>query len=216
MTGSGVDTNLVALHISDSDSGDHFQLAAEMVSRCSVLLAELEDFQSYLKEKKKENNVDLKGFKRDIETDLKRIKALPLGDATKCNLTLSCTNIPFLEAVWSAAKRSTGIKSVLSIGKRTLHQVPEKSHGYCISRKTGPEKLVSTVDIVARNDSEWVKVSTITERRMLFDLAKSGWVDGDTSDEDADYDSDGLLRVAMNLVKVARSARVKYRCPRVR
>lgn len=51
---------------------------------------------------------------------------------------------------------------------------------------------------------------------MLFDLAKSGWIEGDTSDEDADFESDGLLRIAMNLSKVTKSVRVKYRNPKVR
>ena len=51
---------------------------------------------------------------------------------------------------------------------------------------------------------------------MLFDLAKSGWVEGDTSDDDDDFESEGLLKIAANLTKVAKSVRVKYRHPIVR
>jgi hypothetical protein len=80
----------------------------------------------------------------------------------------------------------------------------------------GTGQFASAVDIVARNELEWVKVSTITERRVLFDLAKSGWVDGDTSDDEVYSDSDGLLKVAVNLVKVAKTVRVRYRNPAVR
>ena len=75
---------------------------------------------------------------------------------------------------------------------------------------------VSTVDIISREGFEWVKVSTITERRMLFDLAKSGWIEGDSSDDDHDFESDGLLKIAFNLTKLARSVRVRYRNPTVR
>ena len=57
-----------------SDDADHVKLAANMVSRCSLLLTELEEFQFYLKEKKKDNVVDIKGFKNDLESELKRIK----------------------------------------------------------------------------------------------------------------------------------------------
>lgn len=59
-------------------------------------------------------------------------------------------------------------------------------------------------------------MSAITEKRLLFDMAKSGWVEGDTSDEEADSESDGLLKVATELAKTARLARVRYRNPRVR
>ena len=50
---------------------------------------------------------------------------------------------------------------------------------------------------------------------MLFDLAKSGWVEGDSSDDD-NFESDGILRIAFNLTKLARSVRVRYRNPTVR
>jgi hypothetical protein len=91
----------------------------------------------------------------------------------------------------------------------------QRSEGLLIY-KSRSENLVSAVDIVARNGLEWVKVSTITERRMIFDLAKSGWVEGDTSDDEDDFDSDGLLKVVGSLVQVAKSVRMKYRNPTVR
>ena len=73
------------------------------------------------------------------------------------------------------------------------------------------------IDIVSRNGLEWVKVSTITERRIVFDLAKSGWVEGDSSDDDdEDYESDGILKLAFNLTKLAKSVRARYRNPTVR
>lgn len=43
------------------------------------------------------------------------------------------------------------------------------------------------VDIVADNGEEWVKVSTITENRLLFEMAEKGW---DRSEDEEDYDND--------------------------
>lgn len=73
---SALDEDTAALHVSDPDSGKHVRLAAEMVSRCGMLLAELEEFQSYLKKQRKDNIVGVKGFKYDIENELKRLKAV--------------------------------------------------------------------------------------------------------------------------------------------
>jgi hypothetical protein len=71
--------NMNALHASDSDSNSnsgalHERLALDMQERCSVLLEELEQFQAYLKEKKKEAQVEVKGFKNDLRNELKRIR----------------------------------------------------------------------------------------------------------------------------------------------
>ena len=37
------------------------------------------------------------------------------------------------------------------------------------------------MDFVARSGEEWVKVSTVTETRLLFERAKAGWEDGASS-----------------------------------
>ena len=55
--------------------------------------------------------------------------------------TTTCSNVPFLEAVWAAAKRSSKIIE--------------------LRRHTG------LVDIAADNGLEWIKVSTLTDRRLL-------------------------------------------------
>ena len=40
------------------------------------------------------------------------------------------------------------------------------------------------VDIVADNGLEWIKVSTMGEKRLLFELAKEGWAGRHDSDDD--------------------------------
>lgn len=81
----------------------------------------------------------------------------------------------------------------------------------------------AVVDIVAQNGLEWIKVSSITEKRIIWDLAKSGWVDS-SSDEDEDDnplsddddDPQGLVKQAELLVKASKATRVRYRRPTIR
>lgn len=81
------------------------------------------------------------------------------------------------------------------------------------------------VDIVSKNGMEWTKVSTITEKRVLYDLAKAGWVEGDSSSDDEndgddsrddDDEPEGLLKQAEALIKASHSVRIRYRYPTVR
>lgn len=46
------------------------------------------------------------------------------------------------------------------------------------------------MDIVAQDGQQWIKVSTVTETRLLFELAKAEW---EGADSDSDNDGDGLL-----------------------
>jgi hypothetical protein len=75
------------------------------------------------------------------------------------------------------------------------------------------------VDIVAQNGSEWVKVSSVTEKRIIWDLAKAGYAA--SSDDDDDYqeeidDSIGLVKQVKTLIQASGSTRVRYRHPTIR
>ncbi|KAL1954167.1 hypothetical protein VTO42DRAFT_1575 [Malbranchea cinnamomea] len=90
------------------------------------------------------------------------------------------------------------------------------------------------VDIVADNGEEWVKVSTVTPNRLLFELAKLGWEAGDSTSELEEedgfhnirlqHDDDGddsddmveLVKLAVDLKKAAAMVRVRYKHPRIR
>lgn len=77
------------------------------------------------------------------------------------------------------------------------------------------------VDIVAQNGLEWVKVSSTTEKRIIWDLAKAGYA-GSSSDEEYSEEDDelddpvGLLNQVKSLVKAAGTARIRYQHPSVR
>jgi hypothetical protein len=88
------------------------------------------------------------------------------------------------------------------------------------------------VDIIADNGQEWVKVSTISETRLLFEMAKKGWEGesdaepgeertvlrnyDDHGDSDSDDDEIELVKLASDMRKAANCARVNYRHPRLR
>ena len=94
------------------------------------------------------------------------------------------------------------------------------------------------MDIVAQDGAEWVKVSTITETRLLFELAKAGWECADSADDSGEEDEkwcsldgahagrengkdddDGrveLVKLAEDLKKAASCVRVRYHHPTVR
>jgi hypothetical protein len=77
------------------------------------------------------------------------------------------------------------------------------------------------VDIVAQGGSEWVKVSTLTEKRLLFDLAKAGWLgesssEGSDVDDDEDDEPEGLMKQAEALLKASKATRVRYGHPIIR
>jgi len=107
---------------------------------------------------------------------------------------------------------------------------------------TKPKKRSALVDIVAEDGEEWIKVSTITETRLLFEKAKAGWEGADSDDdtegevedggkvlangaspisgtswrdEDDDDDRVELLKTAEDLQKAARKVRIRYKHPRI-
>ncbi|KAL1886464.1 hypothetical protein Plec18167_000395 [Paecilomyces lecythidis] len=166
---------------------------------------------------------------------------------------LRSSNLPFYMAVWTIAKRSCC--GLVAFGKRfywddgsVRHERKKDDSGGGVGDdskgknkgKTGnkdkDKKKSVFVDIVADEGEEWVKVSTISENRLLFEMAKKGWEMDDDEDEDTDgeggkrtilrnYSSDEddddedeieLIKVAADLSKAARAVRINYRHPRAR
>lgn len=181
---------------------------------------------------------------------------------------LRSSNLPFYAAVWTVAKERC--KGVVAFGKRFYwdddhhnhnqhhhdrdHEGSDDADEECgmkskdntkAKKRPSKDKRKSVfVDIVADNGEEWVKVSTITENRLLFEMAEKGWDRDDYSDlaysgdEDAGEDADGryegkrrsvlpsdtdeeddkieLVKLASDMAKAARAVRVRYRHPRIR
>lgn len=142
---------------------------------------------------------------------------------------LRSSNVKFYEAVWDTAKRSKGVigftqrffwnerrasKKESTVDQESARQT-NVNHAAMQRNKTG-----ALVDIVADDGQEWIKVSTVNERRLIWDLARQGWNpadDDDTESEDEqETDSDiGILRMAQTLHRASQHTRVRYKHPRI-
>jgi hypothetical protein len=55
------------------------KLAADMQQRCRLFLDELEQFQAYLKDQKKERQVELRTFKASLQSEMRAIDRVSIG-----------------------------------------------------------------------------------------------------------------------------------------
>ncbi|KAJ5101818.1 Protein of unknown function DUF1308 [Penicillium alfredii] len=155
---------------------------------------------------------------------------------------LRSSNLPFYQAVWKIARGScTGL---IALGKRFYWDGETKRSERAAvegrgKKQPNKDKRKSVfVDIIADDGEEWVKVSTISESRLLFEMAKKGWeresdedegtgsegeggrtilqnFDGDGEDSDEDDELE-LIKLARDLKRAADATRVRYRHPRLR
>ncbi|RYO78232.1 hypothetical protein DL762_008808 [Monosporascus cannonballus] len=100
----------------------------------------------------------------------------------------------------------------------------KRCHGLAALRRQfplGDKRLSPPVDAVVENGAEWLKVSVITERKLVREMAEDGWHPDDSDDDSSDSDGDGegtavsIVRVVALLVKAARLNRCRSRPPRV-
>lgn len=229
-------------------------LAASLVTRCHTLIAELDAFQSLLAETQRNPQiVEIRSLRSNAVSELRTLEKLAdkidasaaakaeaddddLPDDTQQRLmhALRSSNLPFYEAVWTIAKRTcTGL---VAFGKRFYWDGVDGGWEEGGKKRPNKDKRRSVfVDIVADDGEEWVKVSTISETRLLFEMAKKGW-EGESEagseeervvlrnyDDDRSMDSDEddddeveLVKLAIDMRKSADKTRVRYRHPRLR
>ncbi|MCJ1403716.1 hypothetical protein MMC11_006939 [Xylographa trunciseda] len=215
--------------------------ADALLTKCHELLDELEKFQAFLLQEKKEHTVQLRQFRNSVVSELKSLEKLAQADpnAERTIHTLRSSNLPFYNAVWTAAKSCRGL---VLFNKRFYWDTPA---GRPVNGGPKPRRKRSAlVDIVAEDGELWIKVSTITESRLLFEKAKAGWEeldsDSDTEGEqqdgrrivaegadpvlanNEDYGSDDedddrveLLKIAEDLHRAAKKVHIRYRHPRI-
>ncbi|POS73541.1 hypothetical protein DHEL01_v208071 [Diaporthe helianthi] len=100
----------------------------------------------------------------------------------------------------------------------------KRTHGLMAFRRRfsgNSAKLGTTIDAVVENGTEWVKVSVVTEKKLIYQMAQEGWNPDDSTDEESDASDGentgiGIVKTASQLVKAARSNRCNTRIPRVR
>ncbi|KUJ22127.1 uncharacterized protein LY89DRAFT_608889 [Mollisia scopiformis] len=219
-----LDEKILALDISAS-AEETQAMATRMQQRCKLLLEELEEFQAHLKQQKKEKRVEVRAFKTGLYAEMKLLNKLAVSDPNepKTKHGLRSSNLSFFDTVWSIAKTRS---SVVALGKRFFWQHEQNNgdtNGKVLTRGTRHRKDVATVDIVSQDGMEWIKVSSRTEKRIIWDLTRAGWAGDSSSDEDDemqslddDDDEPGLVKQIEALVKASRVTRIRYRHPTVR
>lgn len=108
------------------------------------------------------------------------------------------------QAQWDAIKRTHGLLS--------------------FRRRFGAkrDKLGPTIDAVVQNGTEWLKVSIVTEKKLLYQLAQEGWhpedSSGDEGSEDSEDEESGvvIIKTTKQLVRAARLNRCNTRTPQIR
>ena len=241
----------------EDESISSSSLHANLLSRARLLLAELTAFQSYLQFQKKGDDVNIRQFLSSVQSEAKGLERIVSGEELiaedssreeqiKRRHILRSSNLPFYETVWQVAGRCKG---VVALGKRNRRELsagcedqsvssghnhlPGTQAALASSTKNAKQKKdVNAADVVADDGETWIKVSTVTERRLLFEMAKEGWEGYD--DECAeDQTKSGcqsvvlsgashqqshrleLVRLAEYMRKAASAVRVRYRHPKI-
>ncbi|KAL9098410.1 MAG: hypothetical protein Q9163_005921 [Psora crenata] len=210
-------------------------LVEALLIRCQNLLDELEAFRDFLRDAKQrqsaEHAVDIKQFHGRVATEMVSLQKLATADpnAEKTIHILKSSNLPFYEAIWEAAKAS---RALVAFHKRFYWgNRPTRN----TKQAAAAQKRCALLDVVAEDGDEWIKVSTVSEQCLLFELAKARWELADSSsegsdDEDAaecqsnqDYHAEEdelgrieLVRTAFDLRRASQAHRVHYKHPRVR
>lgn len=163
-----------------------------LVSRCTYLCSEIETYVSAAEAAQKASRVHIpvehKNLRNECKKELEFLKKL-LNDNIpehKKNNYIASSNLVYYESLWKVAKQCSGL---VSFRKYFFWNRIKEGHGpKGISLAKGgltKGKSAALVDIVAQEGREWIRVSSISEKRLLFDLAKMGWQnDSDDSDED--------------------------------
>jgi len=180
-------TDSMDVDMMDSAGGDEQQenkawmLASNIHKRCSLMLQEIARLEAYMdtNSTQLDPEMHLEDFKNDLRTEKRRMEKFGELDPTWTNESymtkLEATNQIFDEALWAVAKTCEDVMAV---------------NQFCIKTPGGVDRAKIKIDIVAESGREWVKVSTSTEKRIMWDIIKAGYHASEDMDEDDDDDDD--------------------------
>ncbi|KAI0098549.1 hypothetical protein GGR51DRAFT_538163 [Nemania sp. FL0031] len=141
---------------------------------------------------------------------------------------ISSSNLPYLQAVWDVAKTS---KDIIKL-RHPVFSGPFKHHilspGIRIrdimsqggsEPKRNQNRRSLRIDVICNGGLSWYKVSTITNRRLLFDMAKEAVYCGDSDDGDStssaaqDFSDVPLVKLAKSLNTIAQGHQIRNLSP---
>lgn len=231
--------HLVEMRLLRSNIAAELKTLERLASDTKALVAERAEKEK-LREGQQQQQQEDRGYDEydDDDADLEMREARIIH-------TLRSSNLSFLTAVWTIAKeRCPGITSFSKrfYWNKDANKPPVDGKEDKQAKPPNKDKRKSAfVDIVYGNGEDWMKVSSINESRLLFEMAEKGWeLNSDEEDESfslqnlqldqgvqrreilADHgegaeDSDQLelITMAFDMLKAARATRVRYKNPRV-
>ncbi|KAI1382399.1 hypothetical protein F4677DRAFT_25065 [Hypoxylon crocopeplum] len=159
-------------------------------------------------------------LRAEVESLEKNVRDLKSADPSASHRAQS-SNLPFLEPIWETAKRSRDIVRLRCAVSSGPFKKQILAPGTRIVRTQGESQPFRSgsfvIDVVADGGHSWYKVSSMTNKRLLFDLAKEALYCGDSDDEDEpeaqDYSDIPLMKLATSLANVTRGHRIQTRNP---
>ncbi|CAO2655459.1 Nn.00g105230.m01.CDS01 [Neocucurbitaria sp. VM-36] len=223
---SNLDLDTDATSVSNDSTVELEATIQALVERGRILHEEVETYVAAVLAKQKvakvQNPVEYRNLRNDMKNELAFLKKIAGStmDEEKARHYIVSSNLLYYEALWSAAKRFSGLQSFRKYFFWDRHTAPAGKHttkGLSLAKGSQAKgKTAALVDIVAEEGSEWIRVSTVSEKRLLFDLAKLGWMNDSDSDDDMpdaqpsnweDDDDDDQVDVVKNARELARAAR---------
>ena len=219
----------------ENDASQQNQLIVnDLISRAKTLLSELEILRTRLRDLRQEGSVEIAHYRGVVSSEVSMLERLQAKPSTRASAHIArSSNLPFLENVWSNAKKS---KNLVALQKRiffnrnwtdssSVHYRSVATANEGGKKKKGGKDNAIIVDSITEGGRNWAKVSLVTNTRIVFDLAKQGWDSGGSEDDedgfvafgandDEDDDRDiPLLKTAKELMKAAAQVRVHTRQP---
>ncbi|KAI1107969.1 hypothetical protein F4804DRAFT_5701 [Jackrogersella minutella] len=210
-------------------------ISEDLVKRAKLLQSELQLFTDHLAEVYSDYFQHLPTYmhtsftsevKAEVQSQDRTFEDLKLMDP-RAEHRVQSSNLPFLEPVWDTAKRSRDIVRLRCAVSNGPFEKQILAPGTRIVRTQGESQPFRSgsfvIDVIADGGLSWYKVSSMTNKRLLFDLAKEAVYCGDSGDDNDDYDdaeADAqlyadipLFKLARNLANTAKGHRIQTKSP---
>ncbi|KAI8959589.1 hypothetical protein F5Y11DRAFT_298430 [Daldinia sp. FL1419] len=213
------------------DAAAKLALSEGLLERAELLQSELQRFADHLTEVYSDYFQHMPTYVHTSFTSELRAEAESLERALRdlkssnplASHRAQSTNLPFLEPVWDTAKRSRDVVRLRCAVSTGPFKKPILAPGTRIVRTQGSSQPFRSgsfiIDVIADGGHSWYKVSSMTNKRLLFDLAKEAIFCGESDDEDdganvvQDYTDIPLVKLARNLTNTAQGHRIQTRNP---
>ncbi|KAI0447856.1 hypothetical protein F4803DRAFT_186244 [Xylaria telfairii] len=201
--------------------------------RASKLQAELEQFaehvsnvyEGYFQEFPKHMHVS---FYHDVLSEVEVLRKDVGSNDPFAAHRISSSNFPYLHAVWDTAKTCKNIvklrypvfsgpfkRRILAPGIRIRDIMSQGGS----EPKRNQNGRSTRIDVICDGGLTWYKVSTITNRRLLFDLAKEAIYCGNSDDSEStddtaqDFSDIPIVKLARTLKTIAEGHQIRNTSP---